>query len=47
MSYFDNSSNFTWTNSTVTTGNFTLIGGIDTSTFFVSGTNSPIIPDKD
>lgn len=43
-----NSGNFTWTNATATTGNFTLsTGGTDTFTFFVNGTvKLPVIPDK-
>lgn len=48
MSYFDNDDNFTWTSSTITTGNFTLLGGTNNLVFTVSWPQwYPIIPDKD
>ena len=48
MSYFDNDDNFTWANSTITTGNFTLVGGPSSLVFAVSSPQGyPIIPDKD
>ena len=49
MSNFDdltNSGNFTWTNSTATTANFTSSAGTN-FTFVVNGTSyHPVIPDK-
>ena len=48
MSFDDDmtNSNFTWINSTATTGNFTLNSG-NTLTFTVNGTfYHPVIPDK-
>ncbi len=46
MSYFDDTGNFTWSDSTATTGNFTLIGCTNTSTFIYRKVRQPVIPDK-
>ena len=48
MNNFDNTSNFTWTNATTNTGNFTLTGGTDCLVFTLTGGTNwhPVIPDK-
>jgi len=46
MNYFGDTSNFTWTNATATTGNFTFTGCTDGYTFFYGTIRQPVIPDK-